>query len=113
VPVPSHGPLARVFSKSHIVKIKIRVLNPASAAVAYVSIKNAARYVARGRARWDGDRAIRFIEDSHQHESATRAAALQTKIGYDGVGRISMREVHRIPVVMPARLIYLRTRAQA
>ena len=37
------------------VKIKIKILNPASGGAAYTSLQRALRFIRRGIARWEGD----------------------------------------------------------
>lgn len=52
-------------------KRNIRILNPAGGS-GITSRRNAERYVAHGRAKWDGNHAIRFIEADYRHVATER-----------------------------------------
>lgn len=92
-------------------KLKVRVLNPIAISQTYISRKNAERYVARGRARWEGDRMIKFIEDSHDRRSAERAYQFESQRGYDRIGLMSVEQVAGLPTIGdPMKLFTLRGR---
>lgn len=88
-------------------KLKIRVANPASGNITYIARDAAARYVARGRARWKNERTIVFL-DIAPHISAQQSATLATQPGYDRVGRMTTKQIAGIPVINPGQLLTIR-----
>lgn len=80
-------------------KIKIRVANPVSIQLTYIPLKNAQRYVARGRARWQNEHTICFIEDSHDRVAAQRSMWYESQLAYDRIGQMHAEQVKGIPVL--------------
>jgi hypothetical protein len=109
--VPYHRASATAFLQNKTpLKIKIRVSNPVSAATTYISVKSAERYVARGRARWQNDSTIYFIEDSYDRRAAERAYYVMSQLAYDRIGQMSVEQVTGLPVIRdPVKLFMLRT----
>jgi hypothetical protein len=81
------------------VKLKIRVANPVSGQLTYISVKAAERYVVRGRARWRDERTIAFIEDTHYRQSAERLVQLEQDLAYDRVGAMTLEQIKGVPVI--------------
>jgi hypothetical protein len=91
------------------VKPKIRVANPVSVRMTYISRKAAERYVARGRARWHTHSTIHFIEDSYDRRAAERSMRLSSQLAYDRIGRMTLEQMQGIPVIGdPLKLFTLR-----
>lgn len=80
-------------------KVKIRVANPVSLSLTYIPLKSAERYVARGRAHWQNERTIRFIEDSHDRAAAQRTMRYESQFAYDRIGQMQVEQVKGIPVL--------------
>lgn len=89
-------------------KLKIRVANPVSGRLTYISRESAVEYVARGRAQWRNERTITFVED-HNHVSATESA-LVAMTGYDRLGMMTLKQVAGVPVIHPEKLLTLSRR---
>jgi hypothetical protein len=84
--------------------VKIKVLHQYSR-TGQVRLKQAKRLVARGLARWEGDRAIRMVESVataiDQHMMRQRAA----ETGYDRIDRLfGPDEIRGLPVIHPEEL---------
>ena len=74
------------------------MINPVSGKRTFIALRNAERYVARGRARWHGD-AIVFIEDRYDRAAAERTVALASACAYDRIGRMTMDQIAGVPVI--------------
>jgi hypothetical protein len=97
-PVPS-GFSHRFSLHSQIpVKLKIRVANPVSGELTYISRQSAERYVARGRAHWRNYRTIVFVEDSHDRKSALESFD-QSRFDYDRIGSMTREQIAGVPVI--------------
>jgi hypothetical protein len=78
-------------------KRNIRILNPAGGS-GVTSRRNAERYVAHGRARWDGQHAIRFIEEDRRHLAVERSVEAYQ------MPRATRDDLKHTPVVMAEKL---------
>lgn len=84
------------------------MLNPVSGLRTFISRRNAERYVARGRARWQGA-ALLFIEDDHSCVSAKRSAKLDSQLAYDRIGRMTVDQLKGVPLLGdPSKLFHIR-----
>ena len=91
-------------------KAKIRITNPASGQPTWITLRNAKRYVARGRAHWNDDGSICFAGRLHERITEDHALALQSMIGYDRIERMTVDQLKGIPVLGdPVKLFMLRT----
>lgn len=69
------------------------------------SMERAAKYVAAGRARFIGDRTIEFL-DNERHWAVGRGI----RPNYTDGGMATLGAIAGLPVLMPVRLITLRSR---
>ena len=81
------------------VKLKIRVANPLSRELTYISRDSAERYVARGHARWRNHRTIVFVEDTDHRFAAEQSMAQLTRSGYDRIPKMTTDQIAGIPVI--------------
>jgi hypothetical protein len=84
------------------------VLNPVSGKQhAFISRRNAERYVARGRARWRGD-ALVFIEGTHDRVAAERSVELASACAYDRIGLMTTEQVAGLPMLGDITKLFMR-----
>jgi hypothetical protein len=103
-PSPSIGPTAAALASP----AKVKVLNPVSGRRTFITLRNAERYVSRGRARWHGNTAIAFIEDSHDRAAAHRSVVLASQLAYDRIGTMTFRQLAGIPVLGDVTKLFTR-----
>jgi len=101
---------AKIFKEKAKIML-IKILNPAPGTATHLGYKHALRYVKQKRAEWAGSHAIRFLPESHRHQSALK----QSAIGYDADHRIRTRsELKHVPVAGDLdRLFIVRKRCAA
>jgi len=95
-------------------KREVRIVNPSSSGCGWTSLKQAAKYVLRGRARWNGT-ALEFIETDYRHKATGITAERIRQIEYDracGSGMLDAAQMRHIPIVRPYLMLVRRTNLQ-
>jgi hypothetical protein len=82
----------------------VLIENPRHADKRLMKAKAAARYVARGQAKWTGEARIRFVDSDHRERLNEKLLEMQMNRGYDNRGILTIKEIRELPVCMPVKL---------